>query len=137
MTKLSRRYADHGAAGERALVTDKSGTRTLVSGVDLGVEPGYVTAVIGANGAGKSELVLGLAGMLPISVGKVRLDGRDMKGLAPAQATGAAAIAKTSATSAFVKPNAWRAACADRRKVASSPAWALRQAASSRGDSST
>jgi branched-chain amino acid transport system ATP-binding protein len=64
-------------------VTDKTGTRTLVSGIDLGIDPGYVTAVIGANGAGKSELVLGLAGMLPISAGKLRLDGRDIKGLGP------------------------------------------------------
>jgi branched-chain amino acid transport system ATP-binding protein len=54
-------------------VTD--GGRTLVSGVSLTIAPGQVTAVIGANGAGKSELVLALAGMLPISAGTVTLDG--------------------------------------------------------------
>ena len=58
-------------------VTDAN--RTLVAGVSLTIEPGQVTAVIGANGAGKSELVLALAGMLPISAGTVTLDGRPLK----------------------------------------------------------
>ncbi|MGB8815280.1 MAG: ABC transporter ATP-binding protein [Paracoccaceae bacterium] len=58
-------------------VTD--GTRTLVAGVSLSVEPGQVTAVIGANGAGKSELVLALAGMLPISAGTITLNGQPLK----------------------------------------------------------
>lgn len=58
-------------------VTD--GSRTVVAGVSLSIEPGQVTAVIGANGAGKSELVLALAGMLPISAGTVLLDGQTLK----------------------------------------------------------
>jgi len=58
-------------------VTD--GTRTLVAGVSLTVVPGQVTAVIGANGAGKSELVLALAGLLPISAGTVTLNGQPLK----------------------------------------------------------
>jgi branched-chain amino acid transport system ATP-binding protein len=58
-------------------VTD--GSRTLVAGVSLTIAPGQVTAVIGANGAGKSELVLALAGMLPISAGTVTLDGQVLK----------------------------------------------------------
>ena len=58
-------------------VTD--GTRTLLSGVSLTISPGQVTAVIGANGAGKSELVLALAGMLPISSGSVTLNGQPLK----------------------------------------------------------
>ncbi len=58
-------------------VTD--GSRTLVTGVSLTIHPGQVTAVIGANGAGKSELVLALAGVLPISAGTVTLDGQPLK----------------------------------------------------------
>lgn len=58
-------------------VTD--GNRTLVQGVSLTIEPGQVTAVIGANGAGKSELVLALAGVLPISAGEITLDGQTLK----------------------------------------------------------
>lgn len=71
-------------------VTDQG--RTVVSGVDLRIDPGTVTAVLGANGAGKSELVLALAGMLPIGAGTFTLDGRDLTGLKP-QAIRAAGIA--------------------------------------------
>lgn len=55
------------------------GNRTLLTGVSLTIEPGQVTAVIGANGAGKSELVRALAGMLPISAGTVTLNGQPLK----------------------------------------------------------
>jgi branched-chain amino acid transport system ATP-binding protein len=68
--------------------------RKLVSGVDLTLEPGTVTAVLGANGAGKSELVLGLAGMLPVSSGRVLLGGTDITGKSPSdiRAAGIAAV---------------------------------------------
>ena len=55
--------------------------RTLVAGVDLVIEPGKVTAVIGANGAEKSELVLALAGRLPVTAGAVLLDGKPLNGV--------------------------------------------------------
>jgi branched-chain amino acid transport system ATP-binding protein len=57
--------------------------RSLVTGVELAIEPGTVTTVIGANGAGKSELVLGLAGVLPILSGDVTVDGQRLNGLSP------------------------------------------------------
>ena len=46
-----------------------SSGRELVKGASVTVDPGRVTAVLGANGAGKSELVLAIAGMLPIAIG--------------------------------------------------------------------
>ncbi len=58
----------------RGLVVS-DGRRDVVAGVDLDVVPGAVTAVIGANGAGKSELVLALAGVLPVKAGSILLDG--------------------------------------------------------------
>lgn len=58
----------------RGLVVS-DGRRDVVAGVDLDVVPGAVTAVIGANGAGKSELVLALGGVLPVKAGSVTLDG--------------------------------------------------------------
>ncbi|NEY90146.1 ABC transporter ATP-binding protein [Tabrizicola oligotrophica] len=61
----------------------QDGNRTAVHNVDLTVEPGKVTAVIGANGAGKSELVLALAGVLPVTGGEVRLDGAALTGKGP------------------------------------------------------
>jgi branched-chain amino acid transport system ATP-binding protein len=44
--------------------------------VSLSVQPGQVTAVLGANGAGKSTLVKVAAGVLPLREGRIRLDGR-------------------------------------------------------------
>lgn len=70
------------------------GARKLVSGVDLVLEPGSVTAVIGANGAGKSELVLAMAGKLPLAAGSMALDGVDLsgKGQGVIRAAGIAAV---------------------------------------------
>lgn len=67
-------------------VTDldvSAGSRKLVTGVSFRIEPGTVTAVLGANGAGKSELVLALAGMMPITAGRFTLDGQDLAGKGP------------------------------------------------------
>jgi len=61
----------------------QSDGRIVVQGISLSVEPGQVTAILGANGAGKSELVLGVAGMLAIAKGTVRLDGVDITGKTP------------------------------------------------------
>lgn len=68
------------------VVTDLAvtkGGRPAVSGVSLQIEPGQVVAVLGANGAGKSELVLGLAGMLPVTAGSVAVDGQPLAGRGP------------------------------------------------------
>jgi branched-chain amino acid transport system ATP-binding protein len=64
-------------------LTVQDGARTAVQSVDLTITPGQVTAVIGANGAGKSELVLALAGVLPITAGTVTLDGISLVGRGP------------------------------------------------------
>jgi branched-chain amino acid transport system ATP-binding protein len=53
-------------------------SRTIVDRVSLDVRPGQVTALLGANGAGKSELVLGVAGLLPVVSGTVKVNGRDI-----------------------------------------------------------
>jgi branched-chain amino acid transport system ATP-binding protein len=76
----------------RGLVVS-DGRRDVVAGVDLDVVPGSVTAVIGANGAGKSELVLALAGALQIKAGQVTLDGAPLpKGPEAIRRAGVAAI---------------------------------------------
>lgn len=76
----------------RGLVVS-DGRRDVVTGVDLDVVPGSVTAVIGANGAGKSELVLALAGVLPVKAGSVTLDGAPLpKGPEAIRRAGIAAI---------------------------------------------
>lgn len=67
--------------------------KTVVDAVDVAVRPGQVTALLGANGAGKSELVLGVAGLLPAR-GRVLAGGRDLAGLSPdrIRAAGVAAV---------------------------------------------
>lgn len=64
-------------------LTVVDGARTVVQGVDLDVVPGQVTAVIGANGAGKSELVLALAGVMRVAAGSITLDGRALANTGP------------------------------------------------------
>jgi ABC-type branched-subunit amino acid transport system ATPase component len=51
---------------------------TVLRGVDLTVGPGEVVALLGANGAGKSTTCAVAAGDLPVSAGRVLLDGRDV-----------------------------------------------------------
>ena len=52
----------------------------VVEGVDLRVAAGEAVAVIGSNGAGKTTLFRAICGMLPVSAGRVRFDGRDITG---------------------------------------------------------
>lgn len=68
--------------------------RRMVTDTSFSLQPGEVTAVLGANGAGKSELVLGLAGMLPVTAGRIVADGTDLTGAGPdvIRAAGVAAV---------------------------------------------
>ncbi len=70
------------------------GGRTVVDGVDLVVTPGEVTALLGANGAGKSSLVLGMAGVIRPLSGSVKIGSTELVGMAPhkIRAAGVAAV---------------------------------------------
>jgi branched-chain amino acid transport system ATP-binding protein len=52
-----------------------------VHDVSLAVEPGRITAVVGANGAGKTTLLRALAGLSRIEAGTIELDGRRIDAL--------------------------------------------------------
>jgi branched-chain amino acid transport system ATP-binding protein len=52
----------------------------VVEGVDLEVGAGQAVVIIGSNGAGKTTLFRAVCGMLPVSAGRVRFDGRDITG---------------------------------------------------------
>ncbi|MEV4247657.1 ATP-binding cassette domain-containing protein [Streptosporangium canum] len=54
------------------------GDVTVLRGVDLAVRPGEVVALLGANGAGKSTTCAVAAGDLPVTAGRVILDGVDV-----------------------------------------------------------
>jgi branched-chain amino acid transport system ATP-binding protein len=68
--------------------------KAVLHGVDLTVSPGKITALLGANGAGKSSLVLAISGVLPAASGHVELDGQSITGLRPEaiRARGVAAV---------------------------------------------
>ncbi|AGT11446.1 ABC transporter ATP-binding protein [Paracoccus aminophilus] len=53
----------------------RSAGRSIVSGVDLALEPGETFGLIGPNGSGKSTLLRLIAGLLPRAEGQVRLNG--------------------------------------------------------------
>ncbi|MFJ6533777.1 ABC transporter ATP-binding protein [Microbacterium sp. NPDC091662] len=49
----------------------------ILHGIDLDLEPGSLTAIVGANGAGKTTLIQALAGVVPPPRGQVSVDGVD------------------------------------------------------------
>lgn len=63
------------------LTTDYGAVRA-VDEVSLQVPPGSVTAVLGANGAGKTSLLRTITGLVPARSGRVVLDGKEITGQA-------------------------------------------------------
>jgi branched-chain amino acid transport system ATP-binding protein len=53
-----------------------------VFGVSLAAEQGCITTIIGPNGAGKTTLLSSLAGLHPLSAGRVSFDGTDVSTMA-------------------------------------------------------
>jgi len=58
------------------------GAVEAVHGISFGVESGEVTALIGANGAGKSSTLAAISGLVG-ATGRIRFAGRDISGAAP------------------------------------------------------
>lgn len=58
------------------------GASQVLHGVDLAVDAGCATALMGRNGMGKSTTIRAVMGLLPIRQGDVRFKGRSLKGLA-------------------------------------------------------
>lgn len=50
----------------------------IVRGVDIIVEPGRITALLGTNGAGKTTLLEAISGVIPAGAGSVTLDGKEL-----------------------------------------------------------
>lgn len=59
--------------------------RTLLQEVSLGLEQGSMTVLIGPNGAGKSTLMRLLSGYLAPTQGQVRLHGKPLAEMSPAE----------------------------------------------------
>ena len=65
-----------GATVQLRGATLRFGHHTVWEGLDLDIGPGECLAILGPNGAGKTTLLKVLLGILPLSAGSVRIDGR-------------------------------------------------------------
>ena len=54
------------------------GAIEAVRGVSLTAAPGAITAIVGANGAGKSSLLRAISGLAPVQGGQILLEGQDL-----------------------------------------------------------
>jgi lipopolysaccharide export system ATP-binding protein len=59
-------------------LSKRFGSRQVVSGVSLQVEPGETVGLLGANGAGKSTTFRMVVGLLKPDAGSIRLAGKDV-----------------------------------------------------------
>ena len=65
-------------------VSASYGETQVLSDFSMTLEPGDLTGLIGANGAGKSTLIRCVSGLLPLTSGRILLDGEDNAGFRPA-----------------------------------------------------
>jgi ABC-type branched-subunit amino acid transport system ATPase component len=78
--------ADSPAAPVSLVIKDLAvsyGSAAALHGVSFTVARGSVTALLGANGAGKSTIARALSGLVPITSGTVEFNGVDITRLAP------------------------------------------------------
>jgi len=68
-------------------LTIRFGGHVAVDAVSCAFAPGTLTAIVGPNGAGKTTYFNLISGQLKASSGSVRLNGRDLSGLAPSART--------------------------------------------------
>jgi ATP-binding cassette subfamily B multidrug efflux pump len=59
-------------------LTIRIGDRALLEDIDLTIEPGTITAIVGRTGAGKSTLVDAMCRLIAVPPGTVFIDGRDV-----------------------------------------------------------
>jgi branched-chain amino acid transport system ATP-binding protein len=64
-------------------LTVRYGAIEAVRGVGLAVRDGEIATLLGANGAGKSSILNAIMGLVPVSGGRVVLEGNDVAGQTP------------------------------------------------------
>jgi ABC-type sugar transport system ATPase subunit len=64
-------------------VTKRFGAVQVLNGVDLVIEPGTVTGLVGDNGAGKSTLMKTITGIYSVDEGEISFNGQSMASMPP------------------------------------------------------
>ncbi|MFG0380883.1 heme ABC transporter ATP-binding protein [Pseudomonas sp. zbq_18] len=82
----------------------RRGPCTVLSGIDLALQPGEVLGVLGPNGAGKSTLLGALCGELAPSEGRVTLDERGLDAWPGQERARRLAVLPQSSTLSFAFP---------------------------------
>ncbi|HEY4892497.1 MAG TPA: ATP-binding cassette domain-containing protein, partial [Reyranella sp.] len=59
------------------------GASHVLQGVDLALQPGHISAVLGRNGVGKTTMVKTIMGLVVLSGGRVQVGGTDITGWPP------------------------------------------------------
>ncbi len=59
------------------------GAVEAVRGIDMTITEGEIVALLGTNGAGKSSTLNAIAGLVPVSAGRIIFDGNDITGRPP------------------------------------------------------
>lgn len=59
-------------------LTKKYGNKTALDGLDLNIEKGKVTGILGPNGSGKTTLIKIMTGLMRPTSGKVLIDGNEI-----------------------------------------------------------
>ncbi len=55
----------------------------ILRGIDVSINPGAITGIIGLNGAGKSTIMKTICGFLAPSAGTIKFEGEDITAIAP------------------------------------------------------
>lgn len=66
----------------RNLIVHRGG-KAVLHGIDLDIPPGQITALVGANGAGKSSTVMAIAGAIPVLSGTIDAGGKTLHNRRP------------------------------------------------------
>ncbi len=69
-------------------VERRFGGLVAVTGVDLSIQRGEIFGLVGPNGSGKTTLTNAITGFYPPTVGRIKLDGKDITGSAPHKVAG-------------------------------------------------
>eukprot|EP00270_Netrium_digitus_P011509 TRINITY_DN3669_c0_g1_i1.p1 TRINITY_DN3669_c0_g1~~TRINITY_DN3669_c0_g1_i1.p1 ORF type:complete len:540 (-),score=127.79 TRINITY_DN3669_c0_g1_i1:177-1796(-) len=83
-SELLKEIASKGATEIRVDRVDKTffsrsvGAKTVIHNVSLTVEPGSMVALVGPSGSGKTTLLRMIAGLEPMTSGRILFDGEDM-----------------------------------------------------------